>query len=109
MTRKNGWEESTKGPDWTDVETMARSIGTYHSASVSVIISPRGIGAGGGLSTDVVCTFDVLPGSSLPPGVGCLSYWPCPEHATLAAHVFAQLFDLDHKIAEIYERSELWK
>ena len=109
MTRKRGWEEPTKGPDWMDVETMMRSIGTFHSARVSVTISPLGIGAGGGLVTDVTAMFDVLPGSSIPSMVGVKGKWPCAEHSTLVTHVFAHLYDLDSAIAKMYEQKELWE
>lgn len=103
------WPKSTSAPDWTDCETMMRSVGTFHSAHVSVTISPRGIGAGGGLVTDVTATFDVLPGSSIPKLVGVKGHWPCPEHSTLATHVFALLYDLDIAVGRIYEQEELWK
>lgn len=107
--RKTGWENSSKQPDWTDVETMMRSITTFHSADVRLTLSPLGIGAGGGLVTDLICLFDVLPGSSIPPGVGVKSNWPCKEHATLVSHVFAMLYDLDAAVGRVYEQSELWK
>lgn len=107
--RGKKWAESSNAPDWTDVETMMRSIGTFHSASVSVMVSPRGIGAGGGLITDVIATFDVLPGSSIPKLVGVKGYWPCSEHASLAIHIFALLYDLDHEIAKTYENTTLWE
>jgi hypothetical protein len=84
-----------------------RSISTFHSGNVVLTVSPRGIGAGGGLITDLVYSCEVVPASSIPPGVGCQSNWPCPEHATLAAHVFAQLYDLDYAVARAYEQKVL--
>lgn len=109
MTRKKGWEDSTNGPDWIDVEAMMRAIGSLHSAEVSVMFSPLGIGATGGLEVMTLCTFEVLPGSSLPKVVMCTSEWPCRDHATLVSHVFATLYDLDAEIGRTYRNEELWK
>lgn len=103
------WAKSTRQPDWIDCETMMRSIGTFHSASVAVTISPRGIGAGGGLVTDVTATFHVLPGSSIPKLIGVKGHWPCGEHQSLETHIFALLYDLDSQIAKTYEEATLWK
>lgn len=86
-----------------------RAIGGLHSGQVGVLISPGGIGASSGLDTHVVCTFDVLPGSSLPRELVGKSTWPCPEHATLAAHVFAALYELDHLIGQTYQNEKLWE
>lgn len=109
VTRKTGWENSTNGPDWIDVEAMMRAIGSLHSAEISLMFSPRGIGATGGLETVAVCTFDVLPGSALPKVVMCTSEWPCKDHATIAAHVYWMLYDLDAEIGRTYQNEKLWK
>jgi hypothetical protein len=53
--------------------------------------------------------FDVLPGSSLPESVISRGAWPCDKHATLAAHAFSLLYDLDHEISKVYKQEELWK
>lgn len=102
---KDKWERSAKPIGWTDIETMMRAIGTYHSACVSVIISPLGTGASGGVVTDVTATFNVLPGSSLPSLVGAKGRWPCGEHDQLEAHIFALLYDLDGEIGRTYEQA----
>jgi len=109
MTRKTGWQDSSSGPDWIDVEAMMRAMGTLHSAEVSVIFSPDGAGSTGGLETVAVCTFDVLPGSALPKLVMCSAEWPCKDHATLTSHVYWMLYDLDAEIGRTYKSEELWK
>jgi hypothetical protein len=109
MTRKRGWEDSSKQPDWTDIETMMRAMGALHSADVVLTISPLGIGAGGGLFTAAICTFDVLPGSSLPNVTSSSGQWPCKDHTTLVAHMFSLLYDLDHEIGKVYRQESLWK
>lgn len=109
MTVKKGWEESTKGPDWTDVEMMMRAIGAVHSGHIAVIISPNGTGATGGVDVAASMIFDVLPGSSLPATVATSSVWPCSTHKTLAAHAFEALHQLDFEIGRTYENSKLWE
>lgn len=109
MTRKTGWEQSSNGPDWMDVEGLMRAIAVLHSGSVAVIVSPDGIGGSGGLDVAASMLFDVLPGSSLPESVISRGAWPCDKHATLAAHAFSLLYDLDHEISKVYKQEELWK
>lgn len=101
--------KSTNGPDWTDVEVMARAISALHSGNVGLTFLPRGIGGSGGWSVAASMMFDVLPGSSLPPNVNVIKNWPCASHATMAGHCFALLHELDFKISTIYEQSSLWK
>lgn len=109
MTTKKGWEKSTTGPDWTDVEMLMRSIAAVHSGHVAVIISPAGTGPTGGVDVCASMIFDVLPGSSLPATVQSTAKWPCNSHATLAAHAFDGLHKLDFEIGQVYKNEELWK
>lgn len=109
MTRKAGWEKSTNGPDWTDVEMLMRAIEGLHSAHVAIVLSPDGIGSSGGIDVGASCLFDVLPGSSLPESVVVHKVWPCSMHATLAGHVFATLHELDYAISKVYSNESLWK
>jgi len=109
MTEKKGWEKSTTGPDWVDVEMMLRSLSGLHSGHGAVSILPFGTGSSGGLSVACTMRFDVLPGSSLPSGVITESNWPCTEHSSLAAHVFAGLHDLDYEISKVYRNEKFWK
>jgi len=85
-----------------------RGVGALHSADVTVCLSPVGTGSTGGLLTVAVCTFDVLPGSSLPGGVSCSGEWPCKDHTSLVAHVFSLLYDLDREIGKAYTQESLW-
>lgn len=109
MTSKRGWEKSTNGPDWTDVEMLMRAIEGLHSARVAVVFSPAGTGATGGLDVAASCLFDVLPGSSLPESVGVNKGWPCNTHKTLSAHAFATLHELDYAISRVYTNEKLWE
>ena len=109
MTRKTGWEESSSGPDWIDVESLMRAIGALHSAHVAVVVSPFGIGATGGVEVTVNAIFERLPGSALPPAVSVSKQWPCNTHKTLAAHAFSLAHELDHAIGQVYQNESLWK
>ena len=109
MTRKNGWEEPSTGPDWIDVEMLMRAIGGLHSGHVAVILSPDGTGSSGGVDVAASMLFDVLPGSSLPTNVQTHGTWPCKDHSTLVAHAFAVLYDLDHEISKVYKNESIWK
>lgn len=109
MTAKKGWENSSTGPDWTDVEMMMRAIGAVHSGHIAIVISPRGTGATGGVDVAASMIFDVLPGSSLPATVAVNSVWPCSTHKTLAQHAFEALHQLDFEIGKTYKNEALWK
>jgi len=109
MTRKDGWEEPTSGPDWIDVEMLMRAIGGLHSGHVAVIVSPDGIGASGGVDVAASMLFDVLPGSRLPENVCVVKKWPCSTHKTLAAHAFSLLHELDFEISRVYQNERLWE
>lgn len=109
MTVKAGWEKSTNGPDWIDVEMLMRAIGGLHSGHVAVILSPDGIGSSGGVDVAASMLFDVLPGSSLPASVAVHGHWPCDKHKTLATHAFSLLHDLDFEISKVYRNESLWK
>lgn len=109
MSRKEGWEKSTNGPDWMDVEGLMRAIGTLHSGNVAVIVTPCGTGSTGGVDVAASILFDVLPGSSLPESVIARADWPCDKHTTLAAHAFSLLYDLDHRISLVYKQESLWE
>lgn len=109
MTRKAGWEKSTSGPDWIDVEAMMRSMEAVHSGHVAVIISPDGIGSTGGVDVATSIIFNVLPGSSLPTSVVTHSVFPCNTHSTLAQHAYEGLHRLDFEIGQTYKNEALWK
>jgi hypothetical protein len=108
MPAKKLWAKSTNGPDWTDVEMLMRSIGGVHSGHVGLTILPSGTGATGGLKTAAHISFDVLPGSRIPPEVMTTGAWPCNAHSDLAAHAFSLLHGLDYAISQVYENAKLW-
>lgn len=107
--RKAQWEDSSKNPDWTDLETLMRAIGSLNSGAVAVIVSPAGTGFGGGVDVAASILLDVLPGSSLPASVAVSKRWPCGTHKTLSAHAFSLLYELDYEISKTYKTEELWK
>lgn len=109
MTRKTGWEDSSTGPDWIDVETLMRAIQGLHSGHVALVLSPSGTGSSGGVSVAASMLFDVLPGSSLPKTVVVEHPWPCAEHRRLVDHCFSALYELDSAIGKTYENESLWK
>lgn len=109
MTAKKGWEKSTNGPDWIDVEMLMRALEGLHSAHVALIVSPAGIGSTGGVEVAASALFDILPGSSLPATVAVHKKWPCKGHATLAGHCFAALHELDYRIGQTYKNEKLWE
>jgi hypothetical protein len=108
VTRKDGWEESTKGPDWIDAESLMRAIGSLHSGHVAFTASPRTIGGTGGLVLTVGIIFDRLPGSSLPAMVAVDGAWPSKHNRTLAGEVLRLLYGLDVLIGKTYENKSLW-
>lgn len=107
MTKQ--WAKSTNGPDEIDVESLMRAIGAIHSAHVGVMFSPLGTGSSGGLLLRAMATFERLPGSALPDGVGVDKEWPHKDHKTLWGCVFALLHELDFAIGEVYQNEALWE
>lgn len=99
----------TNGPDWIDVEMVMRAMSSLHTGVAGLTILPRGTGATGGLSVGASIMFDVLPGSQIPEAITVTKDWPCSAHSTLSGHCFALLHELDFKIGQTYEQSELWK
>lgn len=86
-----------------------RSMEAVHSAHVAVIVSPDGIGSSGGVSVAASALFTVLPGSALPASVQVEKRWPCSTHATLEAHAFNLLHELDFRIGQTYKNEKLWE
>lgn len=109
MSAKTQWAKSGNGPDWTDIETMMRAIGALHSGLVVLCVSPLGIGSTGGVHLTASMSFDLLPGSSLPPRVETEVNWPNPDNATLEGCAYRLLFALDAEISIVYKQEGLWK
>ena len=102
------WREATNGPDVLDVETMMRALGALHSGHVVLTVSPFGTGSTGGVRTEAVMNFEVLPGSALPAQVSASSRYPCPEHQTFWGHIYALLVTLDWETSKVYKQESLW-
>jgi hypothetical protein len=109
MTSKNGWENSSSGPDWIDVESLMRAIAGLHSGAVGFSVLPDGPGFGGGLSLCASIIFDRLPGSSLPTDVSVLAKWPSKDVRTFAAAVLRLFYELDYAIGKAYQQESFWK
>lgn len=86
-----------------------RAIQSLHSGAIECVVSPLGTGFGSGVTVTCRMNFHVLPGSQIPPRVEVTRDWPCNSHATLVAHVYRLLFDLDHAISKVYRQEGLWK
>ncbi len=108
MARKDGWEGSTTGPDWIDVETMMRALGALHSATVELTVLPRGTGFNGGLVLRAQARFDRLPGSALPEVVACEDRWPGSKAKTFVGAMYNLLYELDYRISQVYKQESLW-
>jgi hypothetical protein len=107
--KKTGWEDSTKQPDWIDIESLMRAMGSLHSGQVGLTILPAGTGFSGGVSVAASIMFVVLPGSALPECISVVKAWPCSTHKSLSAHCFSLLYELDYKISAVYKQESLWK
>lgn len=109
MTRKSNWENSSNSPDWIDVISLMQAIGSLHSGHVEVKEYLDGTGFATIVMVQAMISFDVLPGSSLPPTVSVEEEYPCDKHATFAAHVFSLLYQLDYQIGKVYNQESLWQ
>jgi len=99
--------KSTNGPDLTDVETMMRAIESLHGGTVTLTVSPAGIGSTGGLAVVLAHVTEVIEG---PAGVELLTIsnrWPCPMHRDFWACIFEGFYRLDGKIARSYKQTTL--
>jgi len=105
MKGKTPWQSVSSGPDWTDIEAMMRSIEAVHGGKCGLLLSPDGIGSTGGYRVDLLLEQDMLPSTGAPGAIGIEQRWPCREHRTLEACVFAGLYRLDFAVAEAYKQS----
>jgi hypothetical protein len=109
MTAKKGWEKSTNGPDWTDVEMAIRAVDGVHLGQTTVTISPLGIGSSGGMTLEIVTRWPNVPGAEGISEVSSRSSWPCPDCTTLAGHILGGLYRHDFNIGEAYVQARLEK
>lgn len=103
------WAKSTNGPDWMDVESLMRAIGTLHSARVAFGASPIGIGSNGGVSILVTANFENVPDALLPGIIVVESQWPNNAGLELVGEVFGMLYQLDFQIGEAYKQKQLFE
>jgi hypothetical protein len=108
MGRKQGWEDSSSGPDWVDVSTMMKAMSALHSGHVGLTVLPAGLGSSSGLSVSAAIMFDLLPGSALPPCVAVEAKWPASEAKTFAGFCFSLLHKLDFEVSRVYKQESLW-
>ena len=106
---KKEWRASSSGPDVLDVMAVMSAIGTLHSAHVALIVSPDATSPGTSIELAVSALFDVLPGSSIPSGVGAHASWPNKKGTSFWGEVYALAWALDEEISKVYKNEELWK
>lgn len=100
--------KSLSGPDEIDVIAMMMAMGSLHSGRVELSVSPSGNGFVPHATTRCRILFDVLPGSALPAVVEVMEHWPCKDHNSLWAHLYAGLYALDLEISKVYQQEKLW-
>lgn len=88
----------TSGPDWQDVETAMRAVGSIHGGMVSLTILPWGAGATGGLRIAIAYSPDVEQIGEGQVLTLSESAWPCKEGCTLEGHVFSGIYALDFQL-----------
>lgn len=106
---KKEWRESSNGPDCLDVTMVMSAIGALHSAHVALIVSPGTTIPGSSVDLAMSALFDVLPGSSLPAGVGAHSSWPNKKGTSFWGEVYNLCWMLDEEISKVYKNESLWK
>jgi len=106
---KKEWRESSDGPDIMDVMTMIGALEALHSAHVALIVSPHGTGSGIGADINLNAIFEVLPGSSLPAGVGVGIEYPGKYGESFWGMVYSLCWKLDEEISKVYKNESLWK
>lgn len=109
MTAKKGWEKSTNGPDWMDVESALRAIDGIHSGVTTVTISTLGTGSSGGLQLEIITRWPNVPGAEGVSEVSSKSSWPCSECSTLVGHLMGGIYRHDFNIGEAYVQKRLDK
>lgn len=109
MTRKDGWEKSSSGPDWVDVEMAIRALDAIHSGKTGVLISPRGIGGSGGLHIVITTCWENVPGSAAIEGVDTVGHWPNSGGGTLAAYILGGLYRHDFAVGQAYQQRDFTK
>ena len=108
MSRKE-WREHSNGPDILDVTVIMKAIGSLHSAHVALILTPTETGSDTSVDMAMSAIFDVLPGSSLPAGVGAHSSWPNKKGTSFWGEAYSLCWVLDEEISKVYETESLWK
>ena len=101
--------KSMSGPDLIDVEMMMRALEALHGGTVTLTVSPAGIGSTGGLAVVLGHAIEVVEG---PAGMDLLTIcnrWPCPVHKDFYSCIFEGLYRLDSKIGRSYEQQKLPK
>jgi hypothetical protein len=106
--RNGRWGESTSGPDWTDLESLLRSIDAMHGGQSALMLSPLGIGSSGGWTVRVCTVWDAVPGADTPQAITTEKLYPCPDCATMEGHIFNLLYRHDFAISEAYMSGSLW-
>lgn len=94
-------------PDKTDVEMMMRAIEGVHGGQVRLVVSPAGIGPGGGLGVVLEHSLPGVPGTDQPEATLIVNRWPCPMHRDWWPCIFEGLYRLEAAIGRKYGQSKL--
>jgi hypothetical protein len=98
------WEKSKNKPDWIDVTALCKAIESLHGVAVALVLR-SGIFSGPAITWDILCLDMGKDANVMGQAIlGLSGEWPCPEHETLEACLFAGLYAADSKLS-----SELWK
>jgi len=92
------------GIGMTDVAAMQKALEAMHTCRVDFHLQTLGKDVSGRFKIVCDATFDVLPGSDLPPLVSVQSAWPNNAVATFSGQCYNLLWQLDYAIQLAYEQ-----
>jgi hypothetical protein len=93
------WEKSSNGPDWTDVLVTMRGLEMDHRVLLTVTLTCTvGMSPGGILAIAAYSLQRDAPVMGAPVA-GLSGAWPCPDHKTVTACLYAGLLRMDHLLS----------
>ena len=101
------WQESQPGPDWTDIRATMAALEAVHGVVVTICLG-TGDPSGASFETHLLALGYGKDASVLgTPCMGLSGAWPCKDHKTLEACLYAGLIKLDDAISKgAYKQSE---
>lgn len=94
------WEKPPVGPDWTDVFVMMKAIEELHRVLVTACFTSTVYDGPAGIL--VIAAYSMQDDAPVmgTPVMAMSGVWPCPEHKTLEACLYAGLYRLDSGLSE---------